>query len=1199
MYRVFVNRLQRKPAMKNLWLKLGILTVLCVLCAWRLSTSGIRYGKDLQGGVSLVYSVRMPANQQDADRVLGRVIDVLKQRVNPQGVLDIGMTPQGNDRIEVVMPLPSAEVRALQEDFRARLEALVAKGSVSRQDLSLALANGTAASTFGGSDAASLRALAIVDLQRAYDESNTARAEYSALGLQNADAAATSAAEDRVVLAETRYERLLASILVMTMDRAQLSTALELSNKPGAKRAADGSLVLDADGKTEATASPRELELARVSASFPDLSSEINALVAARDAYVSKRTSLDDPEDLMRLMRGAGVLDFRIAVNPQMPVGVNPEELRAELAKRGPAGGAGDAARWFKVNEIRQWAETPEQVLALEADAGTYFAARGLVGANFGGMPYLLLYDTPAKSMTHTGDVTWGMANAFITTDQRLGGMAVGFVLDPSGAEMMGRLTAPHVNQAMAIVLDDEVYSAPNLNGPISGSGTITGSFGAEEIDYLIRVLTAGSLEVKVGSDPISMNILGPSIGADNLTKGLWATVYSVAITCIVMLLYYFVPGIVADIALAINALLIFGIMSTLDGTFTLPGLAGVALSVAMAVDANVLIYERIREELEKGEHLKQAITNAYARAMSAIVDGNVTNLIACVVLYNVGATEVKGFALTMSIGVLTTLFTGLWVSRLFFNILTGPLGVKSLPMLPSVVPAVSSALRPNVDWVKLKPALLTGSAILAIFSLVALFARGNDIFETEFRGGVAMTLSTRAANPGEPADEKGRLELHRADVEARVRAIGEANSSDVVLSELRTANVLTLGASGAESDASSFQIRVGNPAVLPEGFDESKITEGIMGSVVNEFGKDLDVKLPLAFTGAGDTNHRLYTKRPDRSTIGESLGRPNVSAQPIGDFRNGVAVLIENINPPVSVADATDRVQRMRLQPEWSATAGRKTLVVPLASVDPNDPAKAATALAILVSDPAGNWADIDAESWDRTVASEEWKIVSTAMSQQASLDQVSSFSPVVAQSLWASALVATVLALILMLGYIWIRFGSFRFSAATVVAVSFNVIVCLGFLAISIPLAGTGFGAALYIEEYRIDINVIAGLLTIIGYSLNDTVVILDRVRENRGKRSWVSRECLNDAVNQTFSRTILTGGSTLATAIMLIAFGGTGIRPFAYTFLIGLIMGTFSSVAIAAPIAYSRKVEEEERLKAALAAAPKTAGSSLATV
>ena len=243
-------------------------------------------------------------------------------------------------------------------------------------------------------------------------------------------------------------------------------------------------------------------------------------------------------------------------------------------------------------------------------------------------------------------------------------------------------------------------------------------------------------------------------------------------------------------------------------------------------------------------------------------------------------------------------------------------------------------------------------------------------------------------------------------------------------------------------------------------------------------------------------------------------------------------------------------------------------------------------TALAVLVSDPDISSFEVDLESWDRELASTEWNLVQQALTQQASLDQVSVFSPVVAENLAASALVAVILAMIGMLAYIWVRFGSFRFSTATIVGVAFNVIVSLGFLALSISLAGTSIGKALYIEQYRIDLNVVSGILTIVGYSLNDTVVILDRVRENRGKRAWISRDTVNLSINQTFSRTILTGGTVLVTVLVLIVVGGTGIRPFAYTFLIGLLAGTYSSVAIAAPLVYSRRQEEAERAKMAIA-------------
>jgi len=554
-------------------------------------------------------------------------------------------------------------------------------------------------------------------------------------------------------------------------------------------------------------------------------------------------------------------------------------------------------------------------------------------------------------------------------------------------------------------------------------------------------------------------------------------------------------------------------------------------------------------------------------------------------VLYKVGATEVKGFALTMSIGVVTTLFTGIWVTRAMFDLLLS-LGMKKLPMLPTVVPAISRALLPKVDWIKLRPALFGFSAVLALVSIVAVLGRGNDIFETEFRGGVAMTLSTRAARGGESAAEEGRMGLTRAAVEERVRAVGAKAGDDIVVSQLKSANVLTVGKTTGDGLASSFQIRVGNPPNLAADFDESRISRDVVNAIVQEFKNDLDVRLPLVFENSSSTDHTAATRPLEKSLVGASIGRAGVAEEPVGEFRGGVAVLVNGIQTPITALDAAERISRMRSQPDWSSTAGRRTKVIGLDPVDAGNPGGPHRSLVVLVSDPELNSFEVDLDTWDRDLANPEWGLVRSALTQQASLDQVSTFSPVVAENLAASAVVAVILSLIGMLAYIWVRFGSFRFSTATVIGVTFNVIVCLGFLSFSIPAASTSFGAALFIEEYRIDLNVVAGLLTIIGYSLNDTIVILDRIRENRGKRTWISRETVNLSINQTFSRTVLTGGSTFATAVVLIALGGTGIRPFAYTFLIGLIAGTFSSVAIAAPLVYSRREEEEERAKAAIA-------------
>ena len=213
------------------------------------------------------------------------------------------------------------------------------------------------------------------------------------------------------------------------------------------------------------------------------------------------------------------------------------------------------------------------------------------------GKIYILLYTTPEKSMTHEGDQKWTMQRTFRTVDE-LGRPAVGFALDPSGGRAMSGLTGPNIQQPMAIVLDGQVYSAPNLNSRIGDRGVISGNFATAEVDYLIRVLAAGALDARLSKEPISTSVLGPTIGADNLDKGLQAVLLAVVVVAILMVCYYFFAGFVAVVALCLNALLVFGIMAMIDGTFTLPGLAGIALTIGMAVDASVLVYERIREEI-------------------------------------------------------------------------------------------------------------------------------------------------------------------------------------------------------------------------------------------------------------------------------------------------------------------------------------------------------------------------------------------------------------------------------------------------------------------------------------------------------------------------------------------------------------------------------------------------------------------------
>jgi SecD/SecF fusion protein len=1140
----------------------------------------LRLGKDLRGGVSLTYSVKLPPDAS-SEQVLKQVIEVLKQRVNPSGVLDISFAPQGRDRIEVVMPLPSPEVQAKQATFRETLAALVKRTRIDVGELERALAGGEAAARFGGSDPAFQARMG--ELQDAFRSLSEAKARLA--GAAGSDVAT---AEDAVAKAELEYERIRDGVASRGVSESRVTAILGLDASPQVERdAVTGKPKKGADGATAMGASPRQRALESLRSEYPAAAAELDKVVESWNGYEKMRTSLDDPEDLKRLFRGAGVLEFRIAVSDRAPEGVNPQQMREELAKRGAVPGQSPVAAWFPINDLKQWADTPAQRTALEQDPASFFAARDMVGGLADGRVFVLLYTTPERSLTHSTGRAWSIQRASRGIDD-LGRTSVTFALDQAGGQEMARLTGPNVGKPMAIVLDGQVYTAPNLQSRIGGSGQITGSFDEDEIRYLIRVLSAGALEGQLSPEPVSVSVLGPSLGSDNLARGLEAVLLSIGVTMLMVLIYYLVAGVIADISLIVNALVIFGVMAFMDATFTLPGLAGIALSVAMAVDANVLIYERIREELvNNGETLRNAIRIGFARAFSAIFDGNITNLIVCLVLVLFAGTEVKGFGVTMAIGVFATFISGLWVTRVLLGVWTGPMNRRSLPMLPVIAPGVARALHPKVDWLRLKPALLVFTAAVAVVCMLGIVRKGGEIFDTEFRGGVALTMTTRPAKGGEPAGPDGRVLLSREDVERRVKAIGAANASDPVLAELRSASVLTVGSQAADFRASSFQIKVANPA--GGDVDESRITSTATNAVVREFSNELEAQLPSVFAGSKDASHANYTYALERDRLGDNIGRPALT-RPVGSFRGGVAVVLEGVEPPISAEALMRRMVRLRNQPDFAAQAGRDVEVVGMDAVKAADGTEAFRSMVVLVSDPAVNSMKVDMSVWESTLAAPEWKLVQTALGQGSSLDQVSSFSPAVARSLVANAIVAVALSLVLMLGYIWLRFGSLRFSTSTVVALVFNLIVCIGLLAFSGAIARTAWGSALLVSDFRIDLNVVAGLLTIVGYSLNDTVVIMDRIRENRGKAPFITRAVVNASINQTFSRTVLTGGSSIATAVILYVLGGTGIRPFAFTFLVGLIAGTFSSVAVAATLVYTRRADPtaSDRPSEAIAAA-----------
>ena len=1165
--------------MQNMLGKLILIFVVLALCLAAIFGKQLQLGKDLRGGVSFVYKVDVADDAQNPKEILTQTITVLKDRVNPQGIYDISMEPNGRDRIVISMPLADAKVQELRATYEDKLGDLVALTAVDRAEVDAALRRGDVVATIAGGDAATELGTLAATLQEAYSARASAR---EALANAPAD---ISPADERVLqsavaVAEIDFDDASSALLSRSEDETSIKRVLSLPTELELDEIVEGE---------EDQPSRREIAITDFKANHPNAAALLDETVAAYDEYQDNLTGFDDPEDLKRLLRGAGVLDFRIAIDSANPEGVDVEDMRRQLEEVGPLNTVSPTSRWYKINQIKQWYDDDMGRLALEADPAGYFAnRRGMVAQEYEDDYYLLLYTTAQRSLTHDGGQKWSLTGAGRTTDQ-LGRPAVRFELDATGANRMGRLTGGNVGEAMAIVLDGEVFSAPNINSQITSSGIIEGEFSLDELSYLERVLAAGSLSAKLSPNPISTSILGPSIGADNLSRGREAFIIALIAVAVFMLAYYFFAGIVAVTALAVNGIIIFGVLMGIDATFTLPGLAGIVLTVGMAVDANVLIYERIREELVEGElDLRGCVRQGYAKALSTILDGNVTNLIVCFVLFYTATTEVKGFALTLTIGICATLFTALFLTRQIFYFYTDFFKMTKLSMLPTAVPAIHRALEPNINWVSKRPFFWVCSLVAVVTSIVLVSSRGAEMLDTEFRGGVSIKLATAtvdADGDGQPdTDESGELvrmqmrHTGEGGMEERIRSIAERAADEpdeataAIYEQFGKAQVLTVGeVSTDESGAvvgSEFQVKISSPQGSK---DETTIQATVQRAIEAELGSELDVVPPLVFSGLGATDVRQYVFPVTSEELSRSIKRADATMR-MPEFLGGVAIVLEDVTPAVTVDELRRRIVRMRNQPGYENLSGRDFDVVSLTPVDPNDPRGPVRDAVLLVKDEYRSFMNIDPQVWYGEVADPEWELVTQALSQPASLDEVNSYSSAVAQTLKANATVAVILTLLGILIYIWVRFGSLRYSIAAIAALVHDVTISLGLLAISGIIGGTVLGHAILVEPFRIDLGVVAALLTIIGYSLNDTIVILDRIRENRGKLPVPNAKIVNRSINQTISRTVLTSFTTLIAVLIMYAEGGSGIRPFTFCLLTGLVVGTYSSIAIAAPLVVS---------------------------
>ncbi|MBL8759968.1 MAG: protein translocase subunit SecD [Phycisphaerae bacterium] len=1106
----------------------------------------LRLGKDLRGGASLVYSVQIRSGE-DAKAVLAETIDVLRKRIDPESQFDISMVPQGRDRIEITMPLPNDEVKALKKAFEDEL-AKLGRGAIKGDRLDQLLRapadqREAEIQRLAGGDAKRADLLRVA--ATAWDASLARRAELDAAKAAGKPAEELDALVDAAALSEKAVDDTSAAVLRAAVSPEEVRRALLLS-------ARERTLTDPKTGKKVSLGSARDRAIKKIRESHQEISGDLDNVIAAYDTFTKQRRSLDDPQDLIRMLRGAGVLSFRITIQP----GWSPADeirLRQELVDRGPRNVRSSEARWYKINDISTWYNSTDELEHLDADPAGFFSSRGYVGAEHNGEYFLLCWDTRKTRLTNAEGV-WKVSRAYESRDE-LGRPSIAFEMDPRGAVLLGELTKDHVKQPMAVLLDDQVYTAPTLQSAISKSGQITGDFDQRERQYVIRTLAAGSLQAKLSTEPLSTSVLGPDMGLDNLRLGLKAGLYSFAVCAGFLIVYYFTCGGIALIGLLVNCLLLLGAMALNRAAFTLPGIAGVILTFAMAVDSNVLIFERIREEITgRGADLRTAVRLGYSKALSAIIDGNLTNLIVCLVLGFVGTPEIKGFAITMGIGVLTTLFAQLTFTRLIFDVMVEKFGWRSTTMLPMAVPAVQRAFTLNVDWMKYRGVFYGVFVVLVGLAATMIVTRGSKMLDTEFVGGTAVTLRTGADEAGKPRA------LKRQDVADRLTAAAERHPD---LGALRNADIQVVNPEPDGVTSHTFTIKT--------SLTDAKSISGALSEV---FADVVDARSRLRFGRSDAATPREAPAYPILSPIlGQSIDRPGVRAN-VQDYIGGLAIVIEGIEPPTSLAALRERLDQTRAEPEFASTLGRTH---DLQVIEGSE--EQVRSAVVLVRDDSINYFSGEG-IWASDLRDSEWNAVVQAAQESTTFLNVQTIGPAVADQFTAQAIVALSLSTLLVVIYVWVRFNSVRYSIASIVPTLIDCFSAVGLIALAelIYDASPGLAQSLGLLPFKIDLTVIASILTILGYSINDKIVVLDRIRENRGKLPFASRKTINDSINQTMSRTLMTGSTTILSTLILYLVGGEAVRSFAYSLGLGVIIGTISSIALGAPLVWARKYDKQ---------------------
>jgi SecD/SecF fusion protein len=657
---------------------------------------------------------------------------------------------------------------------------------------------------------------------------------------------------------------------------------------------------------------------------------------------------------------------------------------------------------------------------------------------------------------------------------------AVGFEMQGGRKSAFGRLTGDHVDRLMVISLNDRAESIATINDKLPGQGIIMGRFSNPEVLSLVTVIQSGSLPIK--PTLVSEEVVGPTLGQEYVSRALYSSVLAIVAVMAFMIVYYRRLGVIASIALLANLFMLLGGLAFLRATVTLPGIAGIILTVGMAVDANILIFDRIREEQDKGQNVKQAAKAGFERAFSAIFDSNLTTLITALILYKVGTGPVRGFAVTLSIGLITSMIAALVITRLLIH-WSLQRSAKPFEMGRWVVNA-------NYRFLSKTKIAATASVIMMVASLVGFAVRSEDEkLGIDFLGGGEVQISTEVPQAAEDV---------RALVAAIPGAIGPSSEVKPIFSSKT-----------GEDKFTSFRIAFKiSPEQREAGAEQSLKTD------IQKYLADILQKGPIEVTGP--------TQEGGLDVWGVKLYF--IDEHPVEDV---VAHLKEAGFQSASLTPMPDRPEIL------SGTVASTTL-------------GKAEVESLLTS------------SFSRLKDSH-----GTAYELSKPIPSSTLVGPQVVGELRNKAIIALVVSLFATVIYLRVRFAEYSYGVAAVAAVVHDVIFALGALTL---------GDKLGIVNGEMSLPMVAAFLTIIGYSLNDTIVIFDRVRENLPRMKKPLAEVLEISINETLSRTILTTATVFLAVLILYAFFlGTGntLEGFCFAMLTGMFSGTYSTIYIANPI------------------------------